>query len=43
MKKQLLFIFCLLSVLLANCKKAQPSEFLVSEMQTLNAFKNPGH
>ncbi len=41
MKKQLLFIFCLLSVLLANCKKT-PSEFLVSEMQTLNELTNPG-
>ncbi len=42
MKKQLLFIFCLLSVLLASCKKAQPSEFLVSEIETLKSFKNPG-
>jgi hypothetical protein len=42
MKKQLLFIFCLLSVLLASCKKTQPSEFLVSEMQTLNKLTNPG-
>lgn len=42
MKKQLLFIFCLLSLLLANCKKAQPGEFLVSEMKALQAFKNPG-
>ncbi len=42
MKKSILIVCCLLCMLFSNCKKAQPGEFLVSEMQTLNAFKNPG-
>lgn len=42
MKKQVLLILCLVSLLIANCKKTQQSEFLVSEMQTLKALTNPG-
>lgn len=42
MKKSILLVCCFLCLLFINCKKAQPSEFLVSEMQTLNALTKPG-
>ncbi len=41
MKKTILFIFCLLTLLTTACKK-QRSELIVSEIRTLNAIKNPG-
>ncbi len=41
MKKQIVLFFCLISLIITSCKK-EPSEFLVSEMQTINALTNKG-
>lgn len=41
MKKSILITFCLLVLFITACKK-QPSEFLVSEMNTLQELVNPG-
>jgi len=41
MKKTILFIFCLLTLLTTACKK-QRSELIVSEIRTLNEIKTPG-
>lgn len=40
MKKSILLVCGFLCILFSNCKKT-PSEFLVSEIQTLNELTNP--
>ena len=42
MKKQFLLIFCFVILLLTNCKKVRPSRLFISEIETINSFKNPG-
>lgn len=41
MKKSILLVCGFLCIMFSSCKKT-PSEFLVSEMQTLNELTNPG-
>ena len=42
MKKQILLIFCFVILLLTSCKKVRPSRLFISEIETINSFKNPG-
>ena len=42
MKKQILSIFCFVILLLTSCKKVTPSRLFISEIETINSFKNPG-